>query len=1124
MRTPRPGFQTLRLSLRHIALSTAITLSGATLQAQDLFSMSNGSGQSCQGVLFDSGGQGATGYQNGENYTFTLCPDVPGNVIYLTFSNFDLDQSGPQNSWDNLSIYDGDNTSATFMGSYTGDDLQNVIVSGTVFNLTGCLTLVFQSNGTGTGVWAAGFSCTIPCQNPLAVASMSEPVPALVCQGESVSFDGSASYAQPGYTITQYLWDFDDGTVDSTSGAVVDHVFTEPGEHVVQLYLTDDNGCKNLNLVDQQVLVSTTPSFALTSESQETCLGATVSIYGEAEPVTWTGIPDANFGDGVYLPDDVGLPFSSSLNFQQFDPGQTVTNVSNIESICVDMEHSFMGDLVLQVICPNGQTMILHQQGGSGTFLGSPYDGDSDEAPVQGECWHYCWSPGATNGTWVDNSSVGGTPNTLPSGEDWTGQALAPGTYEPVQSFNNLIGCPLNGEWTYQSTDLWGADNGFICAWEINFDPAIIPDVTTFTPSIGSEADSSQWEGGTTPDYVSADGDTAVFTADTPGDHAFVYTVTDNFGCTYDTTITVTVNPAFNANAGPDQTICNNAVQLSASVQNSSGQAMSYTWSPPEGLSNPNTANPSALPDNTTTYTLTAYVTGHPECSDTDEITISLDPGVNPGQDTAISVCMYPPSFDMVTMLGGTPNAGGTWVYNGQPVPAIFDPTTSPAGVYTYTVTSDLGCSGSADLTITLLDATDPLCCGIVDAGPEAVLCQLDHGLTASIGNTGTGSWSGPAGYAFANASDPQTTVTAPGSGAATFYWIEDDGILCYLIDSVTIIFTEPLQATVTPIDAVCFQACDGSASVAMTGGNGEFTYAWSGGNGGNNPQTMDLCAGTYQLAVTDTNGCATAEDLTIGEPPLLEIDGSGHVEPWCNGDCNGSLTIIDTEAVEFSFNGGSTWLPVATLDSACAGVYDIAVRNADGCIGTGQATVTEPPAVVAEFTHLPIPANIDAPTIDFRDLSAHAVAWVWDIAGQATFTEQNPRWTFSNKYPGVYDVCLVAINDHGCRDSICHEVTIDNVLQTYIPNSFTPDGNGVNDTWWMVRNMDDVADFDLRVFDRWGQTVFESSDPNIAWDGTLRNGGGEILKEDVYAYRCTFRLVSTAGAREYLGHVTLLK
>ena len=313
-----------------------------------------------------------------------------------------------------------------------------------------------------------------------------------------MNFNGSASTAQPGYTIQQYLWNFDDGSVDSTSGPIVDHVFTDDGEHVVQLYVTDDNGCKNLNLVDLQVLVSTTPNFGFTSESQSTCFGETVTMVGNAQPVTWTGIPDANFGDGVFLPDDVGLPFTSSLTFEQFDPGQTVTSMSDIESICVEMEHTYMGDLVLQVICPNGQTVILHQQGGGGTYLGAPNDFDSNEAPIFGECWEYCWDPNATNGTWIEN-----TGNTTQAGTP-PNNSLNPGTYESVQPMTNLIGCPLNGEWTYQSTDLWGADNGFICSWSINFNPAIIPDVTQFTPVIGADADSSVWSGGVPPEYVSA--------------------------------------------------------------------------------------------------------------------------------------------------------------------------------------------------------------------------------------------------------------------------------------------------------------------------------------------------------------------------------------------------------------------------------------------------------------------------------------------------------------------------------------------------------------------------------------------------------------------------------------------
>src|SRR5262245_36862236 len=87
------------------------------IAAQTTFTMADGSGSGCQGVLYDTGGQGANGYQNNEDLVFTLCPDIPGNVIYLTFFNFNLDQTGP-NPIDNLSIYDGDSQAATTLGTY----------------------------------------------------------------------------------------------------------------------------------------------------------------------------------------------------------------------------------------------------------------------------------------------------------------------------------------------------------------------------------------------------------------------------------------------------------------------------------------------------------------------------------------------------------------------------------------------------------------------------------------------------------------------------------------------------------------------------------------------------------------------------------------------------------------------------------------------------------------------------------------------------------------------------------------------------------------------------------------------------------------------------------------------
>ncbi|HRH69505.1 MAG TPA: PKD domain-containing protein [Flavobacteriales bacterium] len=1038
-------------SILPIAFGLVLSMVCRPVLAQT-FSITGGSGSGCQGILYDSGGQGASGYQNGEDYTFTLCPDIPGNVVYLTFFNFNLNTSGPGGT-DYLTIYDGDNTGEITLGTYSGTSLQNIIVSGTVFNTTGCLTLVFHSNAVGTGVWAAGFQCTTPCEHPTSVAVMSEAAPALVCVGEPVGFNGSASFPVPGFTIDRYIWDFDDGTMDSTSGPLVSHAFPSDGEYVVQLTIIDDNDCESLNLVDLHVRVSTTPDFSETGPSVEVCFGETVSLFGQGDPVLWTALPDANFGDGIFLPDQVGQPFTSELLFEQFDPGQLVTSTTNIPSICVDMEHTFMGDLVLQVICPNGQTTLFHQQGGGGTYIGAPNDFDTDLNPIFGECWHYCWSPTATNGTWIEN-----TGNTTPAGTPANG-SLDPGTYESVQPFSNLIGCPLNGTWTFQSSDLWGADNGFICGWEINFDPSIIPDLTQFTPSWGPEADSSSWSGGTVPDHLSANGDTLSFTATAPGIYPFLYSVTDNFGCTYDTTITVTVDEPFQVDAGPDVVICNAAVQLSASVSGAptaciwtlemndswgdgwngsqmtvnvngtptaytfttgtqsivdlplntgdeltftyspggyenevdfilyddvgtvvfsdgpfpqtgviwSGTAscggvpgMDWSWSPITGLSDPAIADPTVNVTSPATYTVTAHLIGHPMCVASDEVAVVFDPAADPGLDSLLVICPTEPLFQMIDMLGGTPTSGGVWTdASGAVTPGTFDPSTDPGGTFTYTVTSALGCVGTAQLEVQVLSTDHPLCCGTVDPGTDGSLtvCSTEatQDLFAQIGGTpySGGTWTDPSGAAHTG-----TFIPGTDSAGDHVYTVGGNGSCPALTATVTVIVHTPPDAGTDGSLTAC--TIDGAFDLfAQLGGGPDPAGTWTDPMGNAHAASFDPgsdAPGIYTYTVAGIAPCPSAQavvDILLSSPP--------------NAGTNGSVTECSTAGtLDLFSNLGGTPDPAGTwtdpLGAAHPSSFDPTIDAAGPYIHTvvGSAPCPNAQAVVDVTIVTPPDAGTD--------------------------------------------------------------------------------------------------------------------------------------------------------------------
>lgn len=543
--------------MKHFTLLISFLFIFSGLSAQNDVVIANGTFESCGGLFIDTGGQGGPGYGNNEYFVCTICPDVEGDVVTVDFVTFQLDQTGNENTWDNIAIYDGDNTGEASLGFYTGDQLEGLFVTGTSQNTSGCLTFVFDSNSEGTGNFAGTITCGTPCDRPTASATMDAPESLRICVGDEITFDGTASFAAPGFTIVEYLWDFADGTTDN-SGPIVSHVFDVAGEYIVELYLTDDNDCSSTNRVSLQLLVATFPSWDPFPGDQSLCLGQ--EFCAEVDPeefqITWSG-PDQSYenASNFVLEDVVGQCYQSEINVAGFGPGQTLNNVNDLLSIDINIEHSFMFDLVISLTCPNGNTVVLHQQ------MEQPVGADVgangiDLGVANTEPWDYSWTPDATQGTF---SQVGtGGAASLPEGE-----------YNSLEPLDQLIGCELNGTWTLEICDLWGGDDGELYSFGLNFNPAIVPDVTEFTPDIGEYADSSYWTypvGGPTPFDISADGNDFCILPDEEGSWDFTYTVFNNHGCTYDSTFLVTVEEAFQADAGEDFVFCGDGTTLSGGL------------------------------------------------------------------------------------------------------------------------------------------------------------------------------------------------------------------------------------------------------------------------------------------------------------------------------------------------------------------------------------------------------------------------------------------------------------------------------------------------------------------------------------------------------------------------------
>lgn len=760
-------------TMRTLVTTVIATLAIQAAHAQ-FFTIADGFVGACSGTLLDSGGESAMGYTDNENHTLFLCPDGSGGpAISMDWYAFNLSGAGAAPG-DQLVIYDGlldgVNPDPPVIGTFNANDPPSIISASfenvqNTANGGGCLTLVFTSNETGTGSFAASVTCYTPCEPPVAAATMGMASPALVCMDEGITFDATASTSSAGTSIAEYRWIFADGNVDSTSGAVVTHAYEAPGAYTVRLVLTDNSteGCQSTNPIDLQVLVGTAPDFsALVLDTVEICLGETVPLNGEpVEAVTWSGVPRVDLGGPVYLPDELLQPFTSTVTFNAFEPGATLTSVDQLASICVSMEHSYMGDLDLILVCPNGQSVyMLDFEGvgsGGGTFIGDALDTE-ETPPVAGTCLDYCWTLNAPNGTFSESSTAGATPNV----QDATvnplgGSVLVPGDYTSEQQLDQLVGCPLNGTWTFTAVDHLGADDGFICAWSVAFDPSLYPDIVEITPVLGvNDPDSTAWTGpGVTGNPQQPVLATATPTAE--GTFDYVFSVTDNFGCTWDTSMTIVVNPGIDGpiNITGNSTICSGSI---AYLSAPSGFG-SYTWS--------NGSVGQNISAGAGTYTVTV---ANGDCSlESLPFTVTTQPSPEP----VISGPEFSCGGALAQLSTLESYAGYTWS-NGSATPTISVGT----GTYTVTVTNDLGCSG-VSLPFVVVVGSNPQAAFTTDPpSPQGIGTTVDF-MDQSVGNgSPLVSWAWTLGPTGATSSDPSPTFTyeSPGEYPITLTVTAADG------------------------------------------------------------------------------------------------------------------------------------------------------------------------------------------------------------------------------------------------------------------------------------------------------------------------------------------------------------
>lgn len=1075
--------------------------------------MGDGAWSYCNANFYDSGGDGGY-YSDNENTTLYLCPGIPGAHVQVAFYTFSLAAG------DALTIYDGPSTASPVAQTGTGSSLAGLVVQST--DPGGCLTLVFTSDASvaGTG-WSGLITCDQPCEPPTAVIVPDGLLK--ICPGDAANLDGTYSIPAAGHFIASFQWDV--GGTPYTD-LFISPVFPDPGQYPVSLTVYDEIGCMSATPALMDVRVATRPDFNGTTVSDdEICLHEQVDLDPVVNGHEWTNVPTPVVGGLTILPDGSGVSYHTTVQVIGFPDGLTITSPTDIQQVCLVMEHSFLGDLTVSLSCPGGQQVVLFDGnggGGGGTYLGSP---DDTGTGVPGTGAQYCFANTAAWATLLDEDAAG---NHVTAGNP-PGESMTPGTYTSEGSFNGWNGCDLNGGWTVTITDHLAIDDGYIFSWWIVIDPALYPDVITYTPVY--DLPNSIWSG----DGVSAtaaDG-SATATPTAEGTFPYTYTVTDDFGCTWDTTLNVTVHAPlvdFVASALP---ICDDAgaADLLAALQTDDGSAAPSggTWTAPSGAAHGGQFDPLADAAGTYTYTLGDGT----QCESTGTVAVTLGTHVQAGDDVALAYCTSDAAVALFDQLTGAPQAGGNWLtpsnttFNGT-----LDPATAAAGVYAYVLVGTDPCpNDTAFVTVALPQAVDAGTNATVTLCADAAPFSMQAALSGSP--DATGAWTNEAQATVPDSFDPASGT------AGTYTYTVPATLPCPTLSATLTIALDPLpQAGEDDSQVLCANDAD-LPLFPLLGAGADEGGQWTAPDGTAHTGTLDPSLelnGTYTYVVTGPGTCAhltdtAAVDVTINPVPVISftvepdsgcspllVHFTNTTDPiYIGGDCvwtlgDGSPTVSDCGGTDHLYTDAG-WYHVKLRVTTPQGCTDELIKQG--------AVLVEPPPQ-ATFTWTPDPATEGNSRVVFTATDPYAVQWNWTMPDGTSSNGAQTARTFEDALGGSYNVCLAVADRYGCADTLCNTVTVV-VPGLYVPNAFTPNGDGDNDVFQPWTHDMAEEDLDLSIFDRWGGLVFQSSGTAKGWDGRHKNGG-DVLPEGVYVWKLSARPSYAADKQDHLGFVTLLK
>lgn len=464
---------------------------------------------------------------------------------------------------------------------------------------------------------------------------------------------------------------------------------------------------------------------------------------------------------------------------------------------------------------------------------------------------------------------------------------------------------------------------------------------------------------------------------------------------------------------------------------------------------------------------------------------------------------------------------------NGNTWTSVTPGTGFAAGPYNVCVRDNNLCQACTVATI-----TDPAPI-IMSVSNDTLICENGSAtLTASAigGNS----------YDFHWDLFPTTAATQIGSPLVNTYYVvqAESDLGCFSNkDSIYVTVRPPLTGTITPDVTICPGYPTTLTATAAGGIGTPFNFVWSSGESGtgsshtitaNPPQTTQYSV-TIDDACESTPIVLTTNVILAPLPvPLISVDLDNECEP---------AMFVLTNETDPLMNGQNYWLlsdgqyfqnqQTIVTDEMWSGLYDVqlVVTSPFGCIDSTTFIdyLTVHPKPVADFRHSPNPAYMFNPTVHLTNYSVNGDSYEWFIQdGNPSFSQlEHVQTMFPDGLAGDYEVTLITTSEFGCIDTSTQIVIVLPEVLLYAPNTFTPDDDEFNQDWGVHISGIDIFNFELLIFNRWGQIIWESHDPAASWDGTFN---GEYVQQGTYTWTIEAKDLVNDRKYEFNGFINVLK